>query len=337
MVLFQVSAFNRVYTPLEPISAHVQFCLTLSIYFSGQHLTFWDVALCRHRSWLTLLSASKCLGRGRDGGGTWRNKVQWHYCSAEETHQTSGTTLKTAGGYWYVGTAQISSSFEWISVSATKLDVAWSACCNDQVRKVDGLWMSLPTQTSTLLLGIGIVQAALWQVWNQRILGIYSLSWMGWKRGAEAEALRSTEKSQKSHVCWCADNHPAYRGDKVWLGLYRFRRKGFQGREQNQWTTAFHSFPPLTPFPVEVKARMNTHRTDAVPTLQDENNFFSSYMIFACSYVTRYLMTVKYCIILILKMHTSLEDRSHFSKWFLNATFTNTFIFLLLLTCSLTF
>lgn len=33
MVLFQVPAFNRVYTPLEPISTHMQFSLTSSIYF----------------------------------------------------------------------------------------------------------------------------------------------------------------------------------------------------------------------------------------------------------------------------------------------------------------
>lgn len=90
-------------------------------------------------------------------------------------------------------------------------------------------------------------------------------------------------------------------------------------------------------FPGGSQSGINTHGTGSVPTPQEENSIFSSYMILVCSYVTRYLMAVKYCIVLILKMCISLEDHSHFSKCFLNATFTNTFIFLLLLTRSLTF
>lgn len=124
---------------------------------------------------------------------------------------------------------------------------------------------------------------------------------------------------------------------QVQLGFCRFGREGFQGREQSQGTTALYPSPPLAPFPVEVRVGINTHGTGSVPTPQEENNIFSGYMILVCRYVTRYLMAVKYCIVLMLKMRTSLEDRSHFSKCFLNATFTNTFIFLLLLTHSLTF
>lgn len=113
--------------------------------------------------------------------------------------------------------------------------------------------------------------------------------------------------------------------------------EGFQGREQSQRVTGLQSLSPLVPLPVEVRVGINTHGTGAVPTPQEENNIFSGYMILVCSYVTRYLMTVKYCIVPILEMHTSLEDLSHFSKCFSKATFTNTFIFLLLLTRSLTF
>lgn len=157
----------------------------------------------------------------------------------------------------------------------------------------------------------------------------------GSERVGIRQRILSPQKRAKS-VC-SVSSVCLFESPQVQLGLCRFGRGGFQGREQSQGTTALYPSPPLAPFPVEVRVGINTHGTGSVPTPQEENNIFSSYMILVCSYVTRYLMAVKYCIVLILKMRTSLEDCSHFSKCFLNATFTNTFIFLLLLTRSLTF
>lgn len=189
---------------------------------------------------------------------------------------------------------------------------------------------ALPLNTSLCYLGISRVQER-----NHTDLGTYPPD--GGRREGVRQRTLSPQKRAKpaclaSSTCWMPVRMLA-----TWLGFCRFGKEGFQGREQSQGATAFLPSPPLAPFPVEVRVGINTHGTGAVPTPQEENNIFSSYMILVCSYVTRYLMTVKYCIVLILKMRTSLEDRSHFSKCFLNATFTNTFIFLLLLTCSLTF
>lgn len=85
----------------------------------------------REPSWLTLLRACTYLCRGRKGGGTWRIGSQWPFCSVEGTYATSDTALKTVGGCCYVGTAQIISSFEWISVSTIKLDRAWATCSSE--------------------------------------------------------------------------------------------------------------------------------------------------------------------------------------------------------------
>lgn len=154
--------------------------------------------------------------------------------------------------------------------------------------------------------------------------------------GARQRALSPQKRSKTacsvSSVCWMAVCIPAKYGQ----GSAGLRGKGFRAGSRAR-SAALCSLPPLAPFPVEVREGINTQRSGAAPTPQEEINIFSSYMILVCSYVTRYLMTVKYCIVLSLKMHTSLEDHSHFSKCFLNATFTNTFIFLLLLTRSLTF
>lgn len=105
-----------------------------------------------------------------------------------------------------------------------------------------------------------------------------------------AEDFKSSEKSQISVLSlFCV---PVW-VPQVQLGFCRFGREGFQGREQSQGTTALYPSPPLAPFPVEVRVGINTHGTGSVPTPQEENNIFSSYMILVCSYVTRYLMAVK--------------------------------------------
>lgn len=120
------------------------------------------------------------------------------------------------------------------------------------------------------------------------------------------QRILSPQKRAKS-VC-SASSVWLFECPQVQLGFCRFGREGFQGREQSQRATALYPSPPLAPFPVEVRVGINTHGTGSVPAPQEENNIFSSYMILVCSYVTHYLMAVKYCIVLILKMHASLED-----------------------------
>lgn len=181
-------------------------------------------------------------------------------------------------------------------------------------------------------LGITIVQARI-----QMNLETYPSPWWRWKSRGETEDFKPSEKSQTSLFSLLHVLDASLHTGKCGWGSAGLGGKGF--REGSRAREQLLSIPRHPWRLSRWKSEWELTQTELVlfQLPKRKNPIFSSYIILVCSYVTRYLMTVKYCIVLILKMHTSLEDHSHFSRCSLNATFTNTFIFLLLLTCSLTF